>query len=79
MYVCIRCIELTYNLRGGIIWASLSEPHMMDTIACLYIVQKHVQVYVCMKVQKVYLLQQSQSLGESHLVPAQTLPTYQNC
>ena len=29
-----------------------------------------------MKVQKVYLLQQSQSLGKSHPVPAQTLPAY---
>ena len=32
-----------------------------------------------MKVQKVYLPQQSQSLGESHPVPAQTLPVYKNC
>ena len=31
-----------------------------------------------MKVQKVYLLQQSRSLGKSHLVPAQTLPAYKN-
>ena len=29
-----------------------------------------------MKVQKVYLLQQSQSLGESHPVPAQAPPSY---
>ena len=32
-----------------------------------------------LKVQKVYLLQQSQSLGESHPVPAQALPAYKNC
>ena len=30
------------------------------------------------KVQKVYLLQPSQSLGESHPVPAQALPAYKN-
>ena len=31
------------------------------------------------KVQKIYLLQQPQSLGESHPVPAQTLLAYKNC
>ena len=30
----------------------------------------------CMKVQNVYLPQQSQRLGESYPMPAQTLPTY---
>ena len=34
--------------------------------------------FVIFKVQKVYLLQQSQSLGEFHPVPAQTLPAYKN-
>ena len=29
-----------------------------------------------MKGQKVYFPQQSQSLGESHLVPVEALPTY---
>ena len=32
-----------------------------------------------MKVQQVYLLQQSQSLGETHPVPAQALPAYKSC
>ena len=36
-------------------------------------------IYVRMKVQKVYLLQQSQSLGESHPVPAQAVLIYKNC
>ena len=36
------------------------------------------ELYSYMKVQKVYLLQQSQSLAESHPVPAQTLPSYKN-
>ena len=37
-------------------------------------------MWICyVKVQKVYLLQQSQILGESHLVPVQALATYENC
>ena len=32
-----------------------------------------------MKIQKVFLPQQSQSRGESHPVSAQTLPTYDSC
>ena len=34
---------------------------------------------IYMKVHKFYLPQQSQSLGESHPVPIQALPTYKNC
>ena len=36
------------------------------------------EVFSHMNVQKVYLLQQSQNLGESHPVPVQALPTYEN-
>ena len=43
------------------------------------LMKRNVQAQSHMKVQKVRLLQQSQSVGESHPVPVQTLPAYKNC
>ena len=36
-------------------------------------------LHCSMKIQKVYRLQQSQSLGESYPVPAQVFPAYKSC
>ena len=53
-----------------------NNTHQQTRWVCGCVQHSRIQCY--MKGQKVYLLQQSQNLGESHPVPTQTLPTYEN-